>query len=657
MKDLDFIKNKFEVSGVTAPEEINETNLKNKIENINPKKHNRKALKISVLAAAAAVVTVSAVALGAFFLNNPFLVPKSALVKKVDGIKSFKNRNEVVSAVKKIDEMYEALEERNSDFGDFSAGVLKNDTSSGLSAGNAAPSPKSDYNASYLQYNDVDEDDKIKTDGRYIFRVNNSIDEEDNDYIKEYIEVYSAKGKNSKLLTKIKPVKNDFTEYYSSIYIYEKKLVVISDIMTQDDNDEDVFFTQVSTYDITDIRNIKKIESYYQSGMYISSRLIGGKLYVITNHNPKSQTDLPAAGIGEATYGEATKDESGKKILSAKNIFSIEKPANKNFVVISEADVNDLKTENAIAIMGCASEIYCNKNNLYLLSENEFIGYRTFGNYYSHNKIKIKTRIIKVNLSDYISFSASALINGRIRDRYSLDEKDGFLRVAVSNYKDTFEFKDNTLYILDENLKQKGKVSNFAKGEEIKAVKYEGDFAYVITYEETDPLFVIDLKKPSSPKILGKVKISGFSTMLVPVDKNTLLGIGYHTEKSIEDGLKIAVFDISDKLNPKVTDTKSYKYFYSSVQEQPKALLVNRSKKTYSVPFRLGQDNYFTDGIEDMKEFGGVINLKVKNGKLISNEPFYSKKLSNVERCIYIGDIIYMFPENEQAVDCVKYKQ
>ena len=84
--------------------------------------------------------------------------------------------------------------------------------------------------------------------------------------------------------------------------------------------------------------------------------------------------------------------------------------------------------------------------------------------------------------------------------------------------------------MLDSGLNQIGAVEGFAKDESIKAVRYMGDTAYVITYEETDPLFVIDLSTPSDPQILGKVKISGFSTMLVPIDENTVLGIGYNTD-------------------------------------------------------------------------------------------------------------------------------
>ena len=110
----------------------------------------------------------------------------------------------------------------------------------------------------------------------------------------------------------------------------------------------------------------------------------------------------------------------------------------------------------------------------------------------------------------------------------------------------------NNLYVLDGELNPVGEVTGFAPDESIKAVRYMENTAYVITYEQTDPLFVIDLTDPTTPVITGEVKISGFSSMLVPIDENTVLGIGYHTEDEgremeIQEGLKIVTFDVSDK--------------------------------------------------------------------------------------------------------------
>lgn len=656
MKDLDFIKDKFEESGVSAPEQLNENLIKEKIENIPQKKSRINIIKISALAASLAVFTALAVIFSSV-IGNFNRVPSSAnvLPKNISGIERFKSKNDVVSAIKKIDKMEEELS--RAEFYESDAQVLRNDLKA------AAPplssdSSSSDSNTTYLQYNNVDEDDTVKTDGKYIFRVNSQKIDEYADYNEQVIDVYKADGKNSKIIKTLKPAKDRNFYQQISLYIHEKTLIAVSDIMVgvedlENDDDYDRYSTLITTYDISDINNIKLKDTFTQSGMYISSRIIGEKLYLVTSHTPHTAKDLP-----KINFDAATDDEPKKENIPAKNIFSVKKASSNSFAVVSELDVNDFENKNTIAVMGCSSEIYCNENNLYLLSEDSLNEYGGLGKYISYRSVINKTRIVKLNLSDNIKITASALINGRVKDRYSLDEKNGMLRVSASEYKTFGRFKDNSLYILDENLKQKGKVKGFAKGEEIKAVRYEGDTAYVITYEETDPLFVIDLKNPSAPKILGSVKISGFSTMLVPVDKNTLLGIGYHTKNSRVDGLKLAVFDISNKLNPKVTDSKSYKYYYSAVQEEPKALIVNPNKKTYTLPFKLGPENFDVDEMDEIiKEFSGIISFKVENGKLKNPETVFSKKLKDVERCIYIGDNIYMFSESSKKIDCVKYKQ
>ena len=215
----------------------------------------------------------------------------------------------------------------------------------------------------------------------------------------------------------------------------------------------------------------------------------------------------------------------------------------------------------------------------------------------------------------------------------------------------------NNLYILDKNLKMTGSVTNFAVEESIKAVRYIGDTAYVITYEETDPLFVIDLKNPSKPKILGKVKISGFSTMLVPVDDNTILGIGYHTQDEdddidmeIEEGMKLVLFDVSDKSRPKVLDTKIYKNCYSAVQDDPKALLVNFERNDYTIPIN----------DEDTLR-GGTLNFRVENGKIKVIDRYTSMKFDDeTERCAYVGNTIYLFAQSYDSsavhIDSVDYK-
>ena len=138
-----------------------------------------------------------------------------------------------------------------------------------------------------------------------------------------------------------------------------------------------------------------------------------------------------------------------------------------------------------------------------------------------------------------------------------MDEYNGNFRIATTKY-DKNSNQISNVYVLDKDLKKLGETDDFAKGEDIHAVRFSGDTAYVITFEYTDPLFVIDLSNPKKPIIKGSVKISGFSTNLIPIDSDTLLGIGTANDFSnpYARGIKFALFDVSDPQKPTVLDKR-----------------------------------------------------------------------------------------------------
>ena len=109
----------------------------------------------------------------------------------------------------------------------------------------------------------------------------------------------------------------------------------------------------------------------------------------------------------------------------------------------------------------------------------------------------------------------------------------------------------NSLLVLDENLKVIGEIEDLAPGEQIYSARFLGDTGYFVTFRNMDPLFSVDLTNPKKPKILGELKITGFSEYLHPYDDNLLLGIGREIspDKGNFKGLKLSMFDISNPKN------------------------------------------------------------------------------------------------------------
>jgi uncharacterized secreted protein with C-terminal beta-propeller domain len=212
----------------------------------------------------------------------------------------------------------------------------------------------------------------------------------------------------------------------------------------------------------------------------------------------------------------------------------------------------------------------------------------------------------------------------------------------------------NNLYILDSDLKETGKVTGFARNESIKAVRFIGSKAYVITYEAIDPLFIIDVSDPADPRIEGEVKIDGFSTLLIPISDGRLLGIGHATGDNgyggeYDSGLKLALFDISDPSEPKVLDSREFENMSSMAQYDHHALMVNSDAGYFAVPYEIWndqiiEDEFFEDEAvtesepEDTYETGVLL---FKAGDKISSSDRHRLEGQPIYRSVFIGDWIY----------------
>ena len=142
----------------------------------------------------------------------------------------------------------------------------------------------------------------------------------------------------------------------------------------------------------------------------------------------------------------------------------------------------------------------------------------------------------------------------------------------------------NSLYVLDENLEIAGSIHNLAPDERIYSARFMGDTGYFVTFRETDPLFSVDLSDPKDPKIMGELKITGFSSYLHFYGNDRLLGIGEEVNPRTgrTEGIKLSIFDISDpcdvKERHKVVLEDS---FGSQALENHKAVLIDMDRNLF----------------------------------------------------------------------------
>jgi uncharacterized secreted protein with C-terminal beta-propeller domain len=148
-------------------------------------------------------------------------------------------------------------------------------------------------------------------------------------------------------------------------------------------------------------------------------------------------------------------------------------------------------------------------------------------------------------------------VRGHVLNQFSMDERDGVLRVATSSgaVPDPNAVSNvTTLGEGEDGLVRFGELTGLAPSEDIRSVRFDGDRGFIVTFKKTDPLFVIDLANPAQPNVLGELKIPGFSTYMHRLDDNHLLAVGFDADDqgsfAYFDGIQIQIFDVTDLQNP-----------------------------------------------------------------------------------------------------------
>ncbi|MEM4702934.1 MAG: beta-propeller domain-containing protein [Candidatus Pacearchaeota archaeon] len=279
-----------------------------------------------------------------------------------------------------------------------------------------------------------------------------------------------------------------------------------------------------------------------------------------------------------------------------------------------------------------------------------------------------KTIVHKINIDELeVEYKASGEVPGHVLNQFSMDEHKGNFRITTTTGDAWSGTSLNHLYVLDKDLNIIGRVEDLAKGESIYSTRFLGDKAYVVTFKKVDPLFVIDLKEPSKPKVLGYLKVTGYSDYLHPYDENHIIGVGKEARGGGEQfawyqGLKLSLFDVSDVANPKeigkieIGDrgTDSYALY------EHKAFLFDKTRNLLVIPILLAEINEseYQGNIPD-NSYGEyvwqgayVLNIDLTGislrGKITHSENatelqdwmWYNDRTS-VKRSLYIDDILY----------------
>ena len=278
-----------------------------------------------------------------------------------------------------------------------------------------------------------------------------------------------------------------------------------------------------------------------------------------------------------------------------------------------------------------------------------------------------KTIIHKISIDeDKIEYVAKGSVPGILLNQFSMDERGDRFRVATTTeyyIQHQGTVRANAVYVLDEQLNIVGGLDQIAPDESIFSARFIGDRLYLVTFQQIDPFFVIDLSS-DKPKILGELKIPGFSNYLHPYDEEHIIGVGRDT-KEIENGrvqqlgIKIALFNVADVNNPKVVDyiVIGDSSTHSEALHNHKAFFFDKTKEILSIP--VSADTKSLDEISSSKMFAPeysrwsgfyVFDVDKSNGINVKGTITHSDSDSRYygmgnARTFYIDDVLYTASE------------
>lgn len=547
-----------------------------------------------------------------------------------------------------------------------------------------------------VQVQGIDEADIIKTDGKSIFFVR------DGDIV-----ITSTEKENSSILSKIKV--DNF--YPQEIYVQDDLLITIGqtseplrEVKKSESKDEigipePIYYNQTTIlfYDIKNPSEPKQIREVSQEGSYHTSRILDGYLYLIANEYPpfhilRSDEDVEVRPFIKDTV---VSDESMP--VDFDDMYFFPESKEEQFLILTSIDLSNMEKEaNMETYLGASNQIYMSHDNLYVavnkykeLEESDTESKEAETSELVMDIAIWRPQDVDTEISQFrvengsLTYNASTLVNGTLINQFAMDERNDTFRVATTKGGtwDEENLSTNNLYTFDINLKPLGSVEGLAEGERIYSVRFMDNVAYMVTFKEVDPLFVIDLENPEKPTVLGELKIPGFSNYLHPLDENHVIGFGQNTKLIEEkgnseprvqtDGIKISIFDVSDPTNPKekYSEVIGQGWSYSELLYNHKVLFKHPTENLFGFPAVLTETKTVRkDDItyeEDRVIFEGALLYEItpegiKLLDTITHQGDFEEHPewhSEIRRMVSVDDTIYTFSLDKMKIYDMNQKQ
>ena len=471
----------------------------------------------------------------------------------------------------------------------------------------AATSPTNTENGTNVQEAGVDEPDIVKAVGETLYALANG-----------ELHTVDASADAPRALDSI-GLPGDDTSYY---YGYGAELLISGDRALVISNSsygygEPIPLLSIAPYsplstitevDISDPASMRVTKTMRLEGSYVSSRLTGSTARIVVSSTPEypagrqfgagggtgvggdvvapPSADAPATEPSPASRTRTASriKERGPKWLPTAIISNrathtrIARPLARCVDVAHPETFSGLDTLTVLtidmtrglpavdtdAVTTSGQTIYASTRSLYVATENWYDGTES-----ADAAAGVTTEIHKFAAAEEgeTSYRASGEVPGYMLSQWSMSEHENVLRVASTTsppWLGNGQTAQSESFVTtlgeseDKKLVKIGQVGGLGTNERIYAVRFIGETGFVVTFRQVDPLYTLDLSDPSAPRVLGELKIPGYSAYLHPVGNGLMLGVGQAaTDQGRLLGTQLSMFDVSDLSNPRLIDQQT----------------------------------------------------------------------------------------------------
>lgn len=440
----------------------------------------------------------------------------------------------------------------------------------GRTAGDsAAPS----FSGTNIQEEGVDEADIVKTDGQVIYSLTAS-------------RIFAVSVPDHAVLGSV------------DLAVAEEFFLAGDDLIVIGSHHDVTSRTVITIVDARDPKALRIEGRVEVDGGYQSARMVGGVVRVVTASTPRiafrsgrTEADFTRAGaarlkaenvsvvrdseIDDWVPRMTVRDAGGRTVVGDRPVdcgsaYHPPEPAGLNFLNVLTVNAADPAASHTASVMADGGTVYSSGSRLYVAT----------GSWTGGRPIPVDNRggvaepavepsadiavapvdetlIHQFDISDpaRAAYRKSGKVRGHLLNQFAMSEHDGRLRVATTDQVGGEAGTESFVTVLadgPEALTQVGQVGGLGRTERIFAVRFIGPVGYVVTFRQVDPLYTIDLSDPTDPRVVGELKITGYSAYLHPVGPDRLIGVGQEaSEQGRQLGTQVSLFDVSDPAAPK----------------------------------------------------------------------------------------------------------